>query len=74
MYYYGPVNGGQFVRRARRYARRNGLEFGFDPNRGKGSHGKLTIGQRSTIVQHGEIPRGTLAAMLKQLEIDRQEF
>ena len=68
------MNGREFVRRARRYARRNRLSFDFDPTRGKGSHGKLTIGDRSTIVQHGEIPQGTLAAMLRQLEINRQEI
>jgi len=68
------MNGREFVRRARRYARRNRLIFDFDPTRGKGSHGKLTIGGRSTIVQHGEIPRRTFAAMLRQLEIHREEF
>ena len=68
------MNGREFVRRARRYARKNGLEFSFDPARGKGSHGKLTIGSCSTIVQHGEISQGMMAAMLKQLEINRQEF
>ena len=68
------MNGREFVRRARRYARRNRLAFDFDPTHGKGSHGKLTVGGRSTIVQHGEIARGTFAAMLRQLEIDRQEF
>lgn len=68
------MNGREFVRRVRRYARKNGLEFSFDPARGKGSHGMLTIGSRSTIVQHGEIGQGMLAAMLKQLQINRREF
>ena len=68
------MNGREFVRRARRYARRNGLSFDFDPTRGKGSHGKLSIGDRSTIVQHGEIPPGTFTAMLRQLEINREEL
>ena len=68
------MNGREFVRRARRYARRNRLSFDFDPTRGKGSHSKLTVGNRSTIVQHGEIAPGTFAAMLRQLDISRQEF
>ena len=68
------MNGREFVRRARRYARRNGLSFDFDLTHGKGSHGKLTVGGRSTIVQHSEIPPGTFAAMLRQLDINRQEF
>ena len=72
--YHDPMNGREFVRRARRYARRNRLTFDFDPSRGKGSHGQLIIGSRRTIVQHGEIAPNTFAAMLRQLEINRQEF
>ena len=68
------MNGREFVRRARRYARRNGLVFRFDPGRGKGSHGTVYVGERRTIVGYGEIPSGTFAAMQKQLEINRKEF
>jgi mRNA interferase HicA len=68
------VNGSEFVRRARRYARKKGLAFSFDPSRGKGSHGKLIVGSRATIVQHGEIAFRTLVSMLKQLNIERGEF
>ena len=57
-----------------RYARRNGLEFSFDPSRGKGSHGQVRIGGFKTIVQHGEIAPNTLANMLRQLDINRREF
>ena len=62
------------MRRARRYARRNGLEFSFDPARGKGSHGEVSVGEFMTIVQYGEIKPRTLAGMLRQLNINRQEF
>jgi mRNA interferase HicA len=68
------VNGREFVRRARRYARENELEFDYDPRRGKGSHGTVYIGSFRTTVQHGEIPRGTLVAMLRDLNIDPTEF
>ena len=68
------MNGREFVRRAGRYARRNGLEFSFDPSRGKGSHGQVRIGEFKTIVQHGEIAPNTLANMLRQLDINRREF
>lgn len=68
------MNGREFVRRARRYARANGLEFYFDPARGKGSHGRFYMGDRQTIVQHGEIPRPTLLGMLRQLGINAREF
>ena len=68
------MNGREFVRRARQFARRNGLEFSFDPSRGKGSHGEVRIGEFWTIVQHGEIKPGTFAEMLKDLRINRKEF
>ena len=68
------MTGGEFIRRARSYARRTGQAFRFDPARGRGSHGRLYIGSRFTTVKRGELPRGTLAAMLRQLKIDRREF
>ena len=68
------MDGREFARRARNYARKAGLEFRFDPAHGKGSHGRLYIGSRFTTVQRGELSRGMLAAMLRQLDIDRKEF
>ncbi|MXZ90284.1 MAG: hypothetical protein F4W95_04690 [Chloroflexi bacterium] len=62
------------MRRARRYARRNGLEWRFDPARGKGSHGRFFIGELYTAVQHGEIATGTLRGMLRDLNIDPRRF
>ena len=68
------MNGRAFVRRVRSYARKTGHEFRFDPARGKGSHGRLYIGARFTTVQRGELSKGMLAAMLRQLRIDQGEF
>lgn len=68
------MNGREFVRRARRYARRNGLEWRHDPARGKGSHGTFYLGDRQAIVQHGEIPRAMLFSMFRQLGINPREF
>lgn len=68
------MNGREFIRRARRYARRNGLEFEFDPSRGKGSHGELHMGGRTAFVPHGEIATGTLMSIFRQLGIDRRGF
>ena len=68
------MNGREFIRRARRYARKTGQDFYFDPRHGKGSHGTLHVGNRRTIVKHGEISIPMLATMLKQLGIDRKEF
>ena len=50
------------------------MEFRLYTDRGKGSHVKLTLGNRSTIVQQGEIRWGTLAAMLRQLNINQEDL
>jgi hypothetical protein len=68
------VNDREFLRRARRYARKHSLDFDFIPSRGKGSHGEAWLGPYRTTVPHGEIPTGTLASMLKDLHIDRREL
>ena len=68
------MNSREFTRRARNYARKTEQEFHFDPARGKGSHSRLYIGSRFTIVKQGELSKGILAAMLRQLGIDRKEF
>ena len=68
------VNRREFLSRARRYARMNGLEFFYDPTKGKGSHATVRVGEFWTTVQYGDIPRGTLASMLKALNIDRKDF
>ena len=68
------MNRNEFLRRARRYARRNGMDYHFDQERGKGSHGTLYLGNFLTRVQHGEIPHRTLLAMLRQLGINRRDF
>ena len=68
------MNGREFVRRARRYSRRHGLDFDYSPSRGKGSHSEVRLGSYRTTVPHGEIPAGTLASMLRDLHIDRGEL
>ena len=68
------VNGAEFVRRARRYARKAGVDVRFDPSRGKGSHGMLYLGSRRTVVKQGELKPGTFRAMLKQLAVREEDF
>ena len=68
------MTGAEFIRRARRYARRAGLSFCFDPRRGKGSHGVLYVGERRTIVKLGELKPGAFHGMLTQLEISMEDF
>ena len=45
-----------------------------NPTHGKGSHGRVYIGLRFTTLQRGELEKGVLAAMLRQLNINRREF
>ena len=68
------MHGKQFIRRARHYAKRTGQEYRLEPRRGKGSHQRLWVGRHFTTVQHGELKRGVFLAMLKQLNIDKEDF
>jgi mRNA interferase HicA len=68
------MNCREFIKRAKKYAKANGLDFHFDPGRGKGSHGMLYIGGRRASVKRSEIGRGLLNAMLKQLKIKMEDF
>ena len=68
------MNGREFIRKARRYARAHGVSFFYDPSEGKRSHGRVYIGDKATTVKYGEISRHLLADMLKQLDINSREF
>ena len=68
------MNGREFVRRARRYARANGQRFQIDHRRGKGSHETVYIGDRHTVIKHSEIGPSLLASMLRDLGIARRDF
>ncbi len=64
----------EFLRRLRRYARKRGLQADYLPERGKGSHAMIRLGNRSATLSKGEIAPGRLRAMLRQLDIDKAEF
>ena len=70
------MNGREFIRRAQRYARRTGRDFYLDTKKGKGSHVTLYMDNLRTTVQHGEISKGVLSSMFKDLDIDidRERF
>ena len=68
------MNGAEFVRRAKRYAKKTGRSCRFDPQVGKGSHGRIHVGGRFTTVARKEIGASLLASMLKDLDIDKGEF
>jgi hypothetical protein len=71
------VSGSEFLRRARRAARLRKLTCNWVASHGKGSHGTLYVGANGkTTVQNlrREIPKGTLHAMIEQLELDAKDF
>jgi hypothetical protein len=64
------VNRDSFLRDLRRYCRRNGLIFEWDPRRGKGGHGIVSVEGRFTTVQTDLTP-GRIEAILKQLGLPK---
>ena len=68
------MDGMEFIKRAKRYARKRGLKCLYDPRHGKGSHGRLHLGKRMPTVPRKEIGKGLLTAMLKDLNIDKENF
>lgn len=66
------MNRDQLLRALRSYCRENGLEAPrLDARRGKGGHARLWIGDRFTTVPAGELKKGTLEAILKQLGLPK---
>lgn len=59
-----------FLRDVKRYCRSNGLAFGWDARKGKGGHGRLTVGERFTTVQT-ELTEGRIQSILKQLGLPK---
>jgi mRNA interferase HicA len=70
------MDGAEFIKRIRKLGRRKGLSVVFDTRPGKGSHGRLWLGDHFTTIKdrRKEISKGLLAEMLKQLGIDPREF
>ena len=70
------MNGREFIARARKLARANGIAIRFDRTRGKGSHGTLYYGDRHTVVKDRKAPlkAGTLRGMCKQPGIDPNDL
>jgi mRNA interferase HicA len=64
------VTGKEFIRKVRRLGRRRGLTVNLFEDRGKGDHVRLYLGSRwTTVPDPGELGKGILHAMCKQLGI-----
>lgn len=68
------MNRAELLRRLKAHAKSNGLAYSFDPGKGKGSHGRVTVGDRFTTVKLGEFGPGLLSKMLTDLGIDKKEL
>ncbi len=70
------MRGNEFIRRVHKYAKTAGLACEWRPDRGKGSHGVLILGDRRTVVRNpkDELKTGTYYAMLKQIGLTEQDL
>lgn len=67
------MDGTEFKKKLKKLARENGVEYK-EENRGKGSHSRAYYGDKFTTVKHGEISKGLLAAMCKQLGVNKNDL
>jgi len=70
------MRGNEFIDLVKEFARRHGIQFGFDPRRGKGSHGTVWLGTRFTVLPDSrkELKKGTLSSMCRDLGIKPQDL
>jgi mRNA interferase HicA len=70
------MQGNEFIRRVRKYAKAHGVRCEWHPDLGKGSHGVLILGDHRTVVRNpkDELKTGTFHAMLKQLGLSRSDI
>jgi mRNA interferase HicA len=70
------MTGNEFLDRVKAYARRRRVSFEFDPTSGKGSHGRLYLGNRHTTVKDlkKEISSSLLSKMCRELGISRRDL
>ena len=76
MSYNWRVTGREFIRRVTRIGRERGVSVSVDTERGRGSHITLYYGPRHTVVKdrRKEIGPGLLSRMIRDLELERQDF
>ena len=67
------MNGDEFIRRVRKLAKKQGYHCDVT-TQGKGSHRTHEYGDKRTTVKHGEIGKGLLSAMMRQLGLRKDDF
>jgi len=70
------VKGSEFKRKVEKLAKTRDSTCSWEKSHGKGSHGTLTVGDRSTTLKDlkKEIGKGLLAAMCEQLRIRKEDL
>ena len=71
-----PMNGSEFLRKVRKIGRERNIAIRFDRQRGKGSHGVLSFGDRKAAVKDRkkEISPGLPASMLRDLGLSKGDL
>ena len=67
------MNRDDLIRALRHYCRKRGVPFEVNTARGRGSHYRVSVGQRWTIVQTKLDPHN-IRTILKQLDVDPAEL
>jgi hypothetical protein len=68
------VKRAKLIKQIRRWAKDNNVSFEVDEIKGKGSHVRVFVGERSTIIKHGELSPAYVDLVLKQLGIPKDEI
>ncbi len=70
------MRGNEFIRKIQKHAKAASIACEWRPDRGKGSHGLLILGERRTVVRNpkDELKTGTYHAMLKQLGLTERDI
>lgn len=70
------MKGSEFLKRIQKLAKEKGIACSWHPDKGKGSHGVLTFGDKRTILRNpkDELKTGTYHAMLKQLGLTEKDL
>lgn len=70
------MKGSEFLKRIQRLAKGKAVACSWRPDKGKGSHGVLTFGDKRTILRNpkDELKTGTYHAMLKQLGLTEKDL
>lgn len=64
------MNRDAFLRDLRRYCRKTGRTFDWNPRHGKGGHGEVMVNGRFTTVQT-RLDEGVVRSILKQLDLPK---